>query len=881
MKSIWKVLIFFIFIISVDAGFKKALVQHPARAVWLEKNEIQLILGDNISVNEVLSYWLVNETQNIELQLQPFRSYDNKVFLKLTTVDKPMLSRLIVGNLKVVVKRFDEKIDETSIQLAKLLDEHFFYHGKLGLDFSDNNQITFRVWAPTAHMIKLNLYNNGDDKAEFSQTNLAKNSQGVWEVSLSVDNLGKYYLFQVDVFQPETNRNETYLVTDPYSVALSTNSTKSLVVNLESSQHKPKGWENLIKPTYKSPVLYESHLRDLTAGDEELPENLRGTYLGLVDTRSKAFKHLKDLAKHGLSHLHLLPVNDFASVNEKRDENLKMDLGLKLQDGGSDKPQAELNGIRHNDNYNWGYDPYHYFAPEGSYAVNSNGEARILEFRQMVQSLNSEGLRLIVDVVFNHTYSSGSDRFSVLNKIVPLYYYRLNDYGQVHNSSCCADTATEHKMMEKLMLDSLLYWAKTYKVDGFRFDLMSFHSRKTMLKIKDELSKLTLSQDGVNGKELYLYGEGWNFGSLLSKPNNDAFVQENSYGAGIGLFNDRFRDAVRGGTTDHKEISDQGFATGLFSDFNHEIANRNTPTDLNQQKEKLLILGDVVKIGLAGNLRDFRYKNFVGDEIKASDFYFRGARTAYSANTLETVNYVSAHDGYSLFDAISAKAPFYAFGRNPGIASAGEKQRMATLALGLTLLSQGVPFIEGGSEILRSKSGDTDSYDSGDWFNQIRFDYETNNWARGLPPSFKNYNEWSFWYPRLSDVKTRVSKTEILESLKMFKSFLKIRSTSSLFDYKNVHEAQKVVRFVDNDNASIPGFIAMFLKNSNEEMLVLVNANRHEIKFSHPVFKNQYQLHPELTSKVDRELRHFSQSEEQVKIPARSIVVLVPKLKRQ
>lgn len=881
MKYLISIVLVFGFVCETIAIVKKNLVPFPARAIWKEKNEIQLVLADGISVNEVLSYSLINESQNLNFSLKPYRSYGNRVFLNTSIIDKQTINKMIVGDLKVVTKRYDDVVDETSVQLAQLLDEYFFYPGKLGLDFSNNQKIKFRLWAPTANGVKLNLYNNGEDKEQVSQLALIKLENGVWETEISVDNSGKYYLFQVDVFQPETNKQETYLVTDPYSYSLSVNSTKSLIVNPDDQKLMPKGWRNLVKPTYRTPVLYESHLRDLTAGDLALPNNLRGTFLGLVDNRSLAFSHLKTLAQSGLTHLHLLPVNDFASVNEKKDENLKMDLSQNLQDGGSDRPQAELNSIRHNDDYNWGYDPYHYFSPEGSYAVNPNGDSRIIEFRQMVQKLNSYGLRLVVDVVFNHTYSSGGDRFSVLNKIVPLYYYRLNDYGQVHNSSCCADTATEHKMMEKLMIDSLVYWAKTYKVDGFRFDLMSFHSRATMIKIKNELAKLTQAQDGINGKELYLYGEGWNFGSLLSKQDNDAFVQENSYGAGIGLFNDRFRDAIRGGTTDHKEISDQGFATGLYSDFNHEIANRNTPTDQNLQKEKLLILGDVVKIGLAGNLRDYRYKNFVGDVIKSSEFYFRGVPTAYSKSTEETVNYVSAHDGYSLYDAVMAKSPFYAYGRNPGLTTAQEKQRMVSLSLGLTLLSQGVPFIEGGSEILRSKSGDTDSYDSGDWFNQIRFDYEKNNWARGLPPSFKNYNEWQFWYPRLSDNKTQIGKKDILESLKIFKAFLKIRSSSTLFDLKKLNEVQSSVNFIDNDKKPHPGVIAMSLKNTEEDMLVLVNVNRYDVDFIHPTLKKSYMLHPELTEKVDIELARFDYVDDRVKLPARSIVVLVLNNKRQ
>jgi pullulanase len=351
--------------------------------------------------------------------------------------------------------------------------------------------------------------------------------------------------------------------------------------------------------------------------------------------------------------------------------------------------------------------------------------------------------------------------------------------------------------------------------------------------------------------------------------------QLNAYGEGVGFFNDRFRDAIRGGTTDSKEKSDQGFVTGLYTDFNAEIANRNTPTNLNDQKLKLNILKDVVKIGLAGNLRDFVYKNFVGDEIKASQFIFRGVPTAYAATTDETNNYVSAHDGYSLWDAISAKAPFYTAGRVPELASTFEKQRMVHLSLGLTVLSQGVPFIEGGSEILRSKSGDVDGYDSGDWFNHISFDFNDNNWGKGLPPSFKNYNDWSFWSPRLADRLMKPTSNDIQNNLTLFKALMRVRKNSSLFKNKNSVEAMKVVNFIHSD-LDETGIIGMQLKNESEELLLFFNVNNSQKYFQNSILSSGYKMHPEFNQNHDALLKKIRLNNNQILIPERSIVVLVP-----
>ena len=206
-----------------------------------------------------------------------------------------------------------------------------------------------------------------------------------------------------------------------------------------------------------------------------------------------------------------------------------------------------MDEVRGKDGFNWGYDPLHYTAPDGSYATDPEGTRRTLEFREMVQGLNGAGLQVVMDVVYNHTAASGQDAKSVLDKVVPGYYHRLSATGAVETSTCCANTASEHAMMEKLMIDSVLTWAREYKVNGFRFDLMGHHSKQNMLNLRAALDRLTVRRDGVDGKAIYLYGEGWNFGEVADDARFEQATQANLGGTGIGSFSDRLRDAVRGG----------------------------------------------------------------------------------------------------------------------------------------------------------------------------------------------------------------------------------------------------------------------------------------------------------------------------------------------
>ncbi len=869
-------LFFILFLLSFSTFGKSSLIE-TSRAVWQEST-ISVTLEQGTSIHEISGAKIINSFKKISYPVTTNLSFNNKISFNLPLLTQEQAHELIKGPVRIQLENFaHQQVDITSIQMAKLLDRFFYYPGNdLGLTYLQD-KISLKIWSPTAISIKAQIYSKPNDKKSLIKTiELKEDKSGVWQASVDKSNDGLFYLYEVTVFDPAQSSIVKNIVTDPYSANLTTNSEMSQFINVKSASTMPINWDKKKQSPSKDIVIYETHIRDLTANDQGVPKELRGTFKALTLESSHARKHLKELAKSGITHIHFLPLNDFASVEEDRSKVENLDATDEIV-GASKTPQEKINETRFNDSYNWGYDPFHYLVPEGSYATKPTGTSRILELREMVLSLQEIGLKVIIDVVFNHTFSGGNDRFSVLNKVVPNYFYRLNEYGYIYNSSCCSDTASENKMMEKLMIDTSIYWIKNYKVDGLRFDLMSFHTRENMEKIKTEITKLSDLNDGVNGENIYLYGEGWTYGSLVSTNYSKSFVQLNSYGAGIGQFNDRIRDAIRGGTTSPTEKSDQGFATGLFYDFNSEIANRNTSPDLNQQRGKLLHLGDVIKIALAGNLRDYRIKDHNGYIMKAKDLHFRGTPTAYSETTIETVNYVSAHDGYSLFDAINAKVPFHTPNRNPGVTTAQTKQRISALSLGLVIFSQGVPFIEGGSELLRSKSGDADSYDSGDWFNVIDWSLEWNNWAKGLPPSFKNYDDWSFWLPRLNDPATYVVKENIEDNLKMVKAFLKIRKSSSLFDIKDLKKAQDEVTFLSNKDGEIPGFIALHLHNKKEEMVVLFNASSSNSTIHNGLLNNQWTLHKYLTPGVDEVLINTSIEDGSATIPPRSIVVLVRK----
>ena len=822
-----------------------------------------------------------------QFSLSFIKKEDKEILLDSASVKKS-ICEVLKDHVVVVAKKKGKVISATTVQKTTVLDELFGYSGKdLGVSFIEGKP-RLKLWAPTALSVKVHLFENSTEKTP-RETKSMKATKGVWEITLSKEWKDKFYLYEVQVFTLTTQKIENNLVTDPYSVSVSNNGERSQILDLDDPKYKPKDWDQLQKPKLESVediVLYELHTRDFSIFDLSVPEKYRGTFMAFTLKDSNGMKHLMNLQRAGLTHIHLLPVFDIATIEERKElrKEAKIDSNLP---GDSEEQQKEVGKYKDEDGFNWGYDPHHYGVPEGSYSTNPDGPQRILEFRKMIQSLSKKGLRVIMDVVYNHTHSCGQNSKSVLDKIVPGYYYRYGADGKISTSSCCADTASERMMMEKLMIETLCTWAKHYKVDGFRFDLMGHHSKSNMEKVRKTLESLTLEKDGVDGKKIYLYGEGWCFGSLNDEQPNEAFHQLNTYGYGIGTFNDRIRDSVRGGNFMHNSKSDQGFINGLYYDYNHEKGDSEIPKDLEKQKQKLLNYMDNIRIGMAGNLKYYKFMTAEDKVLTGGEINYRGSGHAgYTAFPRESINYVSAHDNYTLWDQITAKAPFQVETRKPQTATPEEKGRMQNLALAISAFGQGIPFFHAGIDMLRSKSGDGDSYNSGDWFNRLDFTYETNNWGAGLPPEWKNKYEWNFWRLRLADKTLSPSKQTILFSVNYFQALLRVRKSSKLFRLHTKEQICERLKFLNAEKGSkqIPGLIVMKIDDSSKQILdekrkqiiCLFNATREKIDFTHKSLKTQnLVLHPALDEKVDPRIKEatYEPKTGTITIPARSTLV--------
>jgi pullulanase len=757
----------------------------------------------------------------------------------------------------------------TGVQLWGVLDSLYSYDGPLGITW-DGNVPTLRVWAPTAQAVALNLFDSSDSSnaQKFPMQWDAKT--GVWSVTGKADWKNKFYLYEVNVYAPSTGKIETNLVTDPYSLSLSINSKRSQIVNLEDANLKPQNWDSLQKPALAAPediVIYEMHIRDFSIHDETVPEELRGTYKAFMVKDSNGMKHLEALAKAGLTHIHLLPAFDIASVNEDKSTWQSVDeVQLKSYPPDSDQQAKAVSAITGSDGFNWGYDPLHYTTPEGSYATDPNGTPRIVEFREMVQSLNQSGLRVVMDVVYNHTNASGQSENSVLDRIVPGYYHRLNNEGNVEKSTCCENTATEHTMMRKLMVDSLVTWAKEYKVDGFRFDLMGHHMLDDMKAVRAALDALTLEKDGVDGKSIYIYGEGWDFGEVAKNARGINASQLNIAGTGIGVFNDRLRDAVRGGNP-FDDVRLQGFSTGLY--FTDNATEKRSKED---QLSQLNDYTDWIRLSLAGNLAEYELVRPNGEKVPGNKILYNGAPAGYTADPQENIVYVSAHDNQTIFDAIQVKAP--------AEATLADRIRMNNLALSVVMFSQGVPFFHAGDDILRSKSFDPNSYNSGDWYNKLDWTYAANNFGVGLP--IEGTGQWDIYKPLLAQSALAPAKADIESAAAVFREFLQIRKSSKLFRLETADEIKSDVSFYNIGPQQIPGLIVMDLKDTNnidsayQEIVVLFNAQPESITFSDPSFAGKkFVLHPIQQSSVDTTVRDskYDSASGSFTIPGRTTAV--------
>ncbi|MBZ2207387.1 alpha-1,6-glucosidase domain-containing protein [Massilia soli] len=715
--------------------------------------------------------------------------------LKLSPADAAGLAAKASGQFAIAqFSAAGKLVQVTSLQASGMLDSLFAAaaaDAKLGATFTASGVPTFRVWAPTAKSVSLNVYADATS-ASASTVAMSKDAaSGVWQYTAPDARWTNraYYTYTVSVLSRWAgNQLVSNVVTDPYSLSLNANGQRSFVADLDSPLLKPAGWDDQRIPRLDSPAdiaLYELQVRDFSANDLSVPSAHRGKFMAFTDTGSNGMQHLRMLQRAGLTHIHLLPTFDIASVNETGCATPV----IPAAGPNSDAQQAAVAATENSDCFNWGYDPVHYTAPDGSYATNAqDGAVRVREFRAMVKSLHEQGLRVTMDVVYNHTSGSQQGPTSVLDRIVPAYYYRLNAKGDITNDSCCADTAAENAMMEKLMIDSAVTWTSQYKVDSIRFDIMGMHPLPVVKRLQAAVNKAA-------GREIYLYGEAWNFGNVANDARFVQARQSNMAGTGIGSFNDRLRDAVRGGGCcdgGQALINQQGFINGVFYDPNAAST---------QTKDDLLRLGDLVKVGLSGTLRDFSFTDRFGQLRKNAQIDYFGQQAGFAASPTETINYVEAHDNQTLFDLNAYKLP--------QATSLADRVRVQNLGAAINMLSQGIPFFHAGQELLRSKSMDRDSYNAGDWFNRLDFTYQDNNFGVGLPMAGPNSGNWELMSPILANPMIKPTQAAIIGARDYFIDMLEIRNDTPLFRLRTAQDVMERVRFHNTGPQQVAGVIAM------------------------------------------------------------------------
>ncbi|WP_329542052.1 pullulanase-type alpha-1,6-glucosidase [Streptomyces sp. NBC_01358] len=745
----------------------------------------------------------------------------------------------------------------TGVQSAGVLDDLYgtkASSASLGPVFRHGTP-TLSVWAPTARTVSLELDGKTVPMRRDDRT-------GVWSVTGKRSWNGKPYRYAVNVWAPTVQKLVTNKVTDPYSTALTTDSARSLVVDLDDSKLAPKGWSGLRKPAavpLRDAQIQELQIRDFSIADptSEHP----GEYLAFTDTRSDGMKHLKELAGSGTNYVHLLPAFDIGTIPEKKKDQQKPACDLSVYAPDSEEQQACVAKAAAKDAFNWGYDPLHYTVPEGSYASDPDGTKRTVEFRQMVQGLNGAGLRTVMDVVYNHTVASGQDDKSVLDKIVPGYYQRLLEDGTVATSTCCANTAPENTMMGKLVVDSVVTWAKEYKVDGFRFDLMGHHPKANILAVRKALDALTVARDGVDGKKIILYGEGWNFGEIADDARFVQATQKNMAGTGIATFSDRARDAVRGGSPFDEDPGVQGFASGLYTDPNTSTSNGTEA----EQKARLLHYQDLIKVGLTGSLADYTFTDTTGATVKGSGVDYNGAPAGYAAAPGDALAYSDAHDNETLYDTLAFKLP--------AGTSAADRARMQVLAMATSTLSQGPSLSQAGTDLLRSKSLDRNSFDSGDWFNALHWDCRAGNgFGRGLPPAADNRAKWSYAKPLLANAAISPGCAQINGASSAYQDLLTIRATEKDFDLSTAGQVQSTLSFPLSGKDETPGVITMRLG----KLVVVLNAapGATTQKVASLAGKN-YALHPVQAAGADLTVKRstYERSSGSFTVPGRTVAV--------
>lgn len=602
-------------------------------------------------------------------------------------------------------KLFSDKRDKETIDKEMFLfvrsndfDNYFSYDGELGALYEKEGTL-LRVWTPTAKSVEVWIYADDSFKGPSTKIEMVQKPKGIFEAYLPGDQHGTIYVYKILFL----NNRESISV-DPYARATTVNGMKSVIADLNRTN--PDGWGERL-PAFGLPeeaIIYELHIRDFSISETSGIVN-KGKFLGLTEKntqnasgRKTGLDYLIDL---GITHIQILPMFDYATVDEA---NLT-------------EPQ-----------YNWGYDPLNYNVPEGSYSTDPfDPFNRIFELKQMIRTLHDNGLRVIMDVVYNHVYDP---KDQALERTVPGYFYRYNADGSLANGTGVGnDTASERHMMRKYIIDSVKYWAKEYHLDGFRFDLMGIHDSVTMNAIREALDKIDPS--------IIIIGEGWEMSTPL--PEDLKASQRNAQAMPrIAHFNDSIRVALKG--SDFGDEKDRGFISG-----------KN-------------YLEDLLLRNIKGAMHLSSHSSYVDPE--------------------QVIQYVEAHDNLTLYDKLLRSNP-----------DDSEEVRIKrhTLATSIVLLSQGVPFIHGGQEFLRTKAGVANSYQSPDEINQF---------------------EWE-----------RV--TTFQESVAYVKGLIALRKSEYLFRL-HTHEEIDAHFTTLSENFNI---IAFSLTNSEKKYIVIFNGNRSDVIF--------------------------------------------------
>lgn len=798
---------------------------------------------------------------------QPGRAPWTGAGVELTLPPAPAarLRDLHRGLLSVVqLDAAGRELQRTGLQAALALDDLFAEPpAPLGATV-ERGRTVFRLWAPTAQRVALCLYADDRGPATRRVPMQRDAATGTWAAQVPGNLSGGYYAYAVDVVAPGHGlvRNR---VTDPYAATLGADSRRAMVADLDAPRFKPPGWDAAPRPAPLAAmtdlVVYELHVRDFSRDDATVPAADRGKYLGFAHPASDGMRHLKALAEAGVTDVHLLPAFDIATVPE-------VGCVTPVVSGAPDgtTQQAAVRAVAARDCYNWGYDPWHFNAPEGSYASRADdGAVRVREFRAMVQALHAAGLRVGMDVVYNHMTASGQHDKSVLDRIVPGYYHRLDAKGAVERSTCCDNTATEHRMMARLMIDSAVHWVRHYRIDSYRFDLMGHQPRAAM-------ERLQKAVDAAAGRRVPLIGEGWNFGEVADGRRFVQASQLSLQGSGIATFSDRARDALRGGGAGDDgvaQIARQGWLNGL-----HFAPNAEATAD----RAALLRAADLVRAGLAGTLRDYRLTAADGGTRTLAQLDYAGQSAGYVAEPGEVVNYVENHDNQTLYDAHAFKLP--------AGTSREDRARVQVLGAAAVLFSQGVAYLHAGQELLRSKSMDRNSYDSGDWFNRIDWSARDNFFGTGLPPEPDNGRSWPLMAPRLADPGLRPTPAEIAFTRDAVLDLLRIRSGTTLLRLRSAADVQARLAFhgagpaqsgtlvvATVDGGGLPG--AAFAS-----LLYAINvAPEPQVLELPPAARRDWRLHPVLAAPqaADRRAAEaaWDAASGRLRVPARTAVVFI------